>query len=60
VLGYPALIFGGKKKMRIFNEITKLPAMESFLARPRFVLGAMIFLAGTTLLLTEALKVIYK
>lgn len=46
--------------MRIIREITTSDAMENFLGRPRFTLGATIFLAGTTLLLTEALKVIYR
>lgn len=46
--------------MRIVSEIKKSEAMENFLARPRLALRAVIFFAGTTLLLTEALKVIYR
>jgi hypothetical protein len=46
--------------MKLVNEIKKSEAVESFIARPRLALGAMIFIAGTTLLLTEALKVIYR
>jgi len=46
--------------MRIVSEIKNSEAMTSFLGRPRFALGALIFFAGTTLLLTEALRVIYR
>ena len=46
--------------MKFVAEITKSEAVESFIARPKLALGAMIFIAGTTLLLTEALKVIYR
>lgn len=46
--------------MRIVSEISKSEAMGSLIARPRLVLGAVIFFAGTTLLLTEALKMIYR
>jgi hypothetical protein len=46
--------------MKLVNEITKSVAVESFIARPRLALGAMIFFAGTTLLAAEALKVIYR
>ncbi|SDO16692.1 hypothetical protein SAMN05444505_11625 [Pseudomonas syringae] len=46
--------------MRIISEITHPEAMASFLACPRFALGATIFFAGTMLLLIEALNTIYR
>lgn len=46
--------------MRIISEITQSEAMASFLARPRFALGATIFFAGTMLLLIEAIKTLYR
>jgi hypothetical protein len=46
--------------LRIGGEIAKSKGMEHFLARPRFALGVAIIFAGTTLLLTDALKVIYR
>lgn len=41
--------------MRTIKEIIKSEAMERFISRPKFVLGAILFFAGTTLLLTDAL-----
>lgn len=46
--------------MRIIREINKSEAMDNFLARPRFALGVTIFFAGAILLLTEALKMVYR
>lgn len=46
--------------MRVISEITRSEAMASFLARPRFALGVTIFFAGSTLLLIEALKTMYR
>lgn len=46
--------------MRVLTEIKHSEAMEQFIARPRFMLGASIFVAGMTLLAVEAMTLLYR
>jgi hypothetical protein len=60
VLATPALCLMMENAMKVVGEIRSSEAMEHFLARPRLALGALIFVAGTALLVTEACKVFYR
>lgn len=45
--------------MRLVREIIQSKVLVNFAASPRLTLGALIFFAGTTLLLIEAIMTAY-
>lgn len=46
--------------MRTIDEIRNSQAVSNFLARPRIILGVVIFCAGVTLLTVEAASTLYR